>query len=69
MEFKERIQYINKDGLFIGKFTNYPCVTQGKSLEELQSRLIVMLKSYIKYTQEIIDNNSFEIREITENEF
>lgn len=69
MEFKERIKYINKNGLFIGKFTNYPCVTQAGSIEELQRRLTIMLKSYIKMTQGILDNNSFEIVEITENEF
>lgn len=63
--FKNTINYIQKDNIFIGKCASTGILTQAKSLEELEKKLKALGKIWLNFVLEAY-NKEFELIEVNE---
>lgn len=68
--FRERLNYIVTENCIVGTTVNLPLVCQADTIEELQRRMKIMAKSYIKHLSETFElNDPFELKELSEPEW
>jgi len=63
---KERINFFKDGEFYIARSVNTPVNCQAKSIEEMKHKIPIMMKMWIKFMEDIVNENEFVYVDETE---